>query len=162
MTEQQDLKAIEDYIYSSMNHTDEWRKAEQAYQNILSARSRPAPAPATPRVVDVDEECHIYYSDGTMKLCEHVPRGSIYQECAPGYGSNRGCIKWDFRYSKTTPNILDSVDEFGDLFDKLKNYFRIDYEDSDCELYTLKGVCLVIDAFKKDYIESLLTEGGEQ
>ena len=45
MTQQQvdgkDLKAIEDFIYSTMNHTPEWEKAEQAYQNIL--RSRPAP-----------------------------------------------------------------------------------------------------------------------
>lgn len=31
-----DLKAIEDYIYSSMNHTPEWRKAEEAFQRILS------------------------------------------------------------------------------------------------------------------------------
>jgi hypothetical protein len=44
-----DLKAIEDYIYSTMNHTPEWKRAEQAYQNILTARSRPhTPAPAAP------------------------------------------------------------------------------------------------------------------
>lgn len=45
--EAQDLKAIEDYIYSSINHTEEWKKAEQAYQNILNTRSRPAPSQKT-------------------------------------------------------------------------------------------------------------------
>ena len=40
-----DLKAIEDYIYSTMNHNPDWRKAEGAYQNILAAHSRPAPSP---------------------------------------------------------------------------------------------------------------------
>ena len=39
-----DLKAIENFIYSTMNHTPEWKAAEQAYQNILNTRSRPAPA----------------------------------------------------------------------------------------------------------------------
>jgi hypothetical protein len=44
-----DLKAIEDYIYSTMNHTPEWKRAEQAYQNILTARSRPhTPEPELP------------------------------------------------------------------------------------------------------------------
>lgn len=40
-----DLKAIEDFIYSTMNHTREWELAENAYQRILSC-SRPHPAPA--------------------------------------------------------------------------------------------------------------------
>lgn len=37
-----DLKAIEDFIYSTMNHTREWELAENAYQRILSC-SRPQP-----------------------------------------------------------------------------------------------------------------------
>jgi hypothetical protein len=36
-----DLKAIEDFIYSTMNHTREWELAENAYQRILTVRSRP-------------------------------------------------------------------------------------------------------------------------
>jgi hypothetical protein len=41
-----DLKAIENFIYSTMNHTKEWELAENAYQRILTARSRPhTPAP---------------------------------------------------------------------------------------------------------------------
>jgi hypothetical protein len=40
-----DLKAIEDFIYSTMNHTREWELAENAYQRILTTRSRPHPAP---------------------------------------------------------------------------------------------------------------------
>ena len=50
------------------------------------------------KITEVDAECHIYYSDGTMKLCEHVPSGSIYQECGPGYGPGRGCAKWDHHH----------------------------------------------------------------
>jgi hypothetical protein len=43
-----DLKAIENFIYSTMNHTREWELAENAYQRILTARSRPhTPAPDT-------------------------------------------------------------------------------------------------------------------
>ena len=47
-----DLKAIEDFIYSTMNHTREWELAENAYQRILTVRSRPHPAPT-------DEQCRI-------------------------------------------------------------------------------------------------------
>ena len=58
-----DLKAIEDYIYSTMNHNPDWRKAEGAYQNILAAHSRPAPSPSPCEengctdIEDCDERC---------------------------------------------------------------------------------------------------------
>lgn len=49
-----DIKAIENYIYSSMNHTPEWEKAEQAYQNILSSRTQDTPAQQ--RIADAIKE----------------------------------------------------------------------------------------------------------
>lgn len=53
-----ELKAIEDYIYSTMNHTPEWRKAESAFQRILSRDKTPSPAAPT-------KQAYIYgYEDG--------------------------------------------------------------------------------------------------
>ena len=65
-----DLKAIEDYLYSNFNHTPEWKKAEAAYQNILSARldatHTSAPAPA-PDIIPMTRESLQAFKDETAK-----------------------------------------------------------------------------------------------
>jgi hypothetical protein len=54
----------------------------------------------TNKIIEVDAECHIYYSDGSMKLCKYVRPGSIYQDCGPGYGDHGDCPKYEYYHKK--------------------------------------------------------------
>lgn len=120
MTKQQpsakDLKAIENFIYTTMNHTLEWKAAEQAYQNILNARSRPAP-----------EQCPywgIEHSDGTEWVCNRpAPAGDMSKrkkhllyldESAPEEFINAELMDWIYLIGDiSTPYELDFVRQFG-------------------------------------------------
>jgi len=46
------------------------------------------------QILEVDADCNITYSDGTVKPCEHQPHYT-FAKCGPGYGPGRGCAKWD-------------------------------------------------------------------
>ena len=50
-------------------------------------------------VISVDADCHITYSDGTTKLCPYCPPYT-FSECEIGYGSERGCAKWDYYHKE--------------------------------------------------------------
>ena len=56
------------------------------------------PVNAEKNIIEVSEECEIFYSDGSHEICKHAPKGSIFQECGPGYGPNGECLKWDFHH----------------------------------------------------------------
>ncbi len=53
---------------------------------------------AEKKIIEVSEECGIFYSDGSHELCKHAPKGSVFQECGPGYGPHGDCPKWDFHH----------------------------------------------------------------
>lgn len=75
-----DLKAIEDYIYSTMNHTPEWEKAEQAYQNILSSHTPAHPPEAQQRIDEAIAYCnqrHFEVEDDDGTIYEAIPKGEI-------------------------------------------------------------------------------------
>jgi hypothetical protein len=48
------------------------------------------------RVIEVDEDCNITYSDGSVKPCPYRP-SMTFQNCVPGYGSHGLCEKWNRR-----------------------------------------------------------------
>lgn len=45
-------------------------------------------------IIEVDADCNITYSDGSIKPCQYQPHYT-FSECDPGYGPGRGCAKWD-------------------------------------------------------------------
>jgi len=46
------------------------------------------------KIVEVNEDCEIIYSDGIIAPCEHRPPMK-FSDCKPGYGPGRSCAKWD-------------------------------------------------------------------
>lgn len=58
----------------------------------------PVSGSAEKKIIEVSEECEIFYSDGSHELCKHAPKGSVFQECGLGYGPHGDCPKWDFHH----------------------------------------------------------------
>ena len=52
-------------------------------------------------IVEVNSDCEITYSDGSYAPCEHRPTFT-FAECGPGYGSGRGCPKWEYYHRGET------------------------------------------------------------
>jgi hypothetical protein len=46
-------------------------------------------------IKEVNEDCEITYEDGHMEACSHRPP-YVYADCDIGYGSHRGCPKYNF------------------------------------------------------------------
>jgi hypothetical protein len=46
-------------------------------------------------IKEVDDECNIFYDDGTMKTCSYRPT-MTFQDCEPGYGAHGYCPKYDY------------------------------------------------------------------
>lgn len=53
------------------------------------------------KVIEVDDDCIITYSDGAVKTCPFRPH-MTFQDCEPGYGSGGHCAKYNFYHSNTT------------------------------------------------------------
>lgn len=53
------------------------------------------------KVIDVDEDCNIIYSDGCIETCPYRP-AIKFAECEPGYGSHGLCEKWNFNHQGLT------------------------------------------------------------
>ena len=51
------------------------------------------------QIKEVDADCFITYSDGTVNPCEHQP-AYTFSECGPGYGPGRGCAKYDYYHRR--------------------------------------------------------------
>ncbi len=47
------------------------------------------------KIISVDADCNITYSDGTTKPCEYRPYYT-FVDCEPGYGGHGHCPKWNF------------------------------------------------------------------
>jgi hypothetical protein len=46
-------------------------------------------------ILEVDDDCNIYYADGTVKTCPYRPH-MIFQDCEVGYGGHGSCEKWNY------------------------------------------------------------------
>lgn len=55
------------------------------------------------KVIDVDEDCNITYSDGSIEICPYRP-AMTFEDCDPGYGSHGSCEKWNF-YHRLTRSV---------------------------------------------------------
>lgn len=65
-------------------------------------------------IIEVDEECVITYSDGTVKTCVFRPT-MTFQECNPGYGPGGHCAKYDYYQSvkfKQEEKSSDHLDNY--------------------------------------------------
>jgi len=49
----------------------------------------------TNKIIEVDDDCVITYSDGLVRTCPFRPV-MTFEDCAPGYGPGRGCAKWNY------------------------------------------------------------------
>jgi hypothetical protein len=61
-------------------------------------------------IVEVDEDCNITYSDGSIKPCPYRP-SMTFQNCEPGYGSHGLCEKWNY-YHRGFWDEYRAVSEF--------------------------------------------------
>jgi hypothetical protein len=50
------------------------------------------------KIVEVDAECGITYSDGRYEPCQYRPH-MTFAECEPGYGSHGHCPKYNYYHS---------------------------------------------------------------
>ena len=50
-------------------------------------------------IVEVDDDCNIFYGDGSVKTCPYRPH-MTFQDCEPGYGGHGGCPKWNYYHKK--------------------------------------------------------------
>jgi hypothetical protein len=50
-------------------------------------------------IIEVNEDCEIYYVDGSMKACPYRPPMK-FQDCKIGYGDHGGCPKWDYYHKE--------------------------------------------------------------
>ena len=46
-------------------------------------------------IIEVDDDCNISYSDGSMKTCPYRPH-MTFQDCEVGYGGHGDCEKWNY------------------------------------------------------------------
>lgn len=76
---------------------------EHPYPNI-SKECDEKKCPLESYIIDVDEDCNITYSDGSVKPCPYRP-SMTFQDCDPGYGSHGLCEKWNY-YHKIGVYIL--------------------------------------------------------
>ena len=54
--------------------------------------------PQGTRIVEVDEDCVITYSDGSIRTCVFRPV-MTFVDCEPGYGSHGDCPKYNYPFS---------------------------------------------------------------
>jgi hypothetical protein len=50
-------------------------------------------------ILEVDEDCNIFYSDGSMKTCQHRPH-MTFEDCDVGYGGHGDCAKWNYYHKE--------------------------------------------------------------
>lgn len=58
------------------------------------------------KIIRVDAECFITYSDGKTESCEHQPHYT-FAECGPGYGPGRGCPKYEYYLSLSDDEVKE-------------------------------------------------------
>ena len=50
-------------------------------------------------IIEVDEDCNIYYADGSVKTCPHRPL-LTFQDCEVGYSGHGNCEKWNYYHKE--------------------------------------------------------------